>query len=545
MLAVGAGHATSALDRRQILTTAQNNISDSFIPPTTQRWTLSVEAQVQGPTQQGTLQPRCTVQICLGSGICGTAKALTTTWSTVTLVTRLTANEAQTVIFVNSCSGPANVALRSMSVPGRFLAVTTTAVRTAFASTLAPETQTMTLDASTVVSTFRPPPNTETLTLEVSTIVSTFYPPTPSSSSSSESSTSTLEPAPEPEPEPEPNIWFSLSAINYCSEGNSAIFSTPDSKDWLIFLAGSSLGFGLYSGDPTASFAPTSGVRMCAKVERTGIEQCAYDVLEVTSLRSQDIITLTCPDPAPPRPDLSTPIPLNIRTSASSPNLVIQIGCEPGNYCLSYAIQGNSQNNDFSYPILSPMARLRVKVFGSNMRYAEWKIAFSGAAPRTRYQPNTQWLDITVPVGASRIDLQASGMYSGTAPEPEPEPEPEITVGTHNRCLQQPHFLQRVSGPSSEHLYFLEPLRGGSVMLYSRDPTMRIERPGPICVFFFPSWYQPMRQRQHCCWSAARPGVLSAEVPGTADVVSVESREQMHTGAGFYAHGTVWSSLDT
>lgn len=392
------------------------------------------------------------------------------------MVSRLTANETQTAIFVTSCSGSANVALRRMSIPGRFLALTTTAVRTTTA-TPPPETRTITLDASTVITTMIPPAETETTTQEASTITTTFYPSTTSSSLSSSSSESIIEPEPELEP------YFSISAGNMCPPGNSAIFSTPDSKDLLILPPSMAVGTTIYSSNPSVSFAPTSGGRMCVRVDRTGSQQCGFDVVEAPGLRANDWITITCPDPFPPSPDLSSVIPLVIQTSPSCPNLVVQIGCEPDNYCNSFVNQGlgNSVIRDLRYPILSPTARLRVKVFGSSMRFAQWSVSFSSGPARNYYQANTFWLEASVPTGASSIDLQAVCFYQGETPEPEPEPEPQpdITFRTRSDCDQDVNVFFSV--PGSPQQFALDSGLTFESRASSASPSVTYTRTGPLC----------------------------------------------------------------
>lgn len=123
---------------------------------------------------------------------------------------------------------------------------------------------------------------------------------------------------------------------------------------------------------PSVSFSMTGGANMCVLIERSNFRECGYEDI-ATGLQSEDTIILTFPDANPPsQPDLSNSVPLRIQSSGSGENMIMQIGCEPDNYCLSYLVTSGSSDQALSYPVLSTAARLRVKVFGSDdMSYAQ------------------------------------------------------------------------------------------------------------------------------------------------------------------------------
>lgn len=228
-----------------------------------------------------------------------------------------------------------------------------------------------------------------------------------------------LQPAPEPEPEPEPSA-LGLTTNNLCY--SNALISSPGEPDLFKFPGGSSVGFigRVFPDDPRLIYDSLSGRQMCAIIDRTGVSQCGIDGIVASDLIDGDYVRLECPDNGPPRPDVDTTIPVSVGTTQTSPNLVIQVGCEPDSYCLSYT-SGAFAYHTFDYPIFSPMARLRVRIFaatGNNQRlsYAQWSVRFSGGPQESFYQPKGEWLYITVPTDATSVEIQGNGFEEGSIP---------------------------------------------------------------------------------------------------------------------------------
>jgi len=126
----------------------------------------------------------------------------------------------------------------------------------------------------------------------------------------------------------------------------------------------------------------------------------------VTGIVDQDVVQLTCPDSPPPLADMSTTIPLSIYTGPSCPKLLVQIGCE-GTYCQGLGYVEGSQNLALSYPMLSPAARLRVRILRTAYSSVKWTVSY-GDDPTFLDQANSQWLDIAVPGEATQIALRTS-----------------------------------------------------------------------------------------------------------------------------------------
>lgn len=145
---------TAAIEKRQTIIPTQHNISQVITPLTTGRWTASIDAQLQSSPSLGPLVPKCTLAICTAVNICGAQKAIGDSWATFKLNVQLRANEPQTISFVTTCSTPAYVALRNIVIPGSGAgaAATVTTMRTTTA-TPPPGTETITMPASTAIST--------------------------------------------------------------------------------------------------------------------------------------------------------------------------------------------------------------------------------------------------------------------------------------------------------------------------------------------------------------------------------------------------------
>lgn len=155
--------------------------------------------------------------------------------------------------------------------------------------------------------------------------------------------------------------------VNSCPLDNPVIFGTSREPDWIILRAGDSFDSNVPAGDGSATFTPLGGYRTCALSTLDTATACGTELFQLTGIVDQDVVQLTCPDSAPPLADMSRTIPLSIYTGPSCPNLLVQIGCE-GTYCQGLGYIEGSQNVALSYPILSPAARLRVKILRSFYR---------------------------------------------------------------------------------------------------------------------------------------------------------------------------------
>lgn len=185
---------------------------------------------------------------------------------------------------------------------------------------------------------------------------------------------------------------------------------------------------------------------MCALGVSSTALACGTEAFSLTGIFDQDVVQLSCSDSPAPQPDLSRTIPLSIRTGYSCPSLVVQIGCN-GSYCQGYGYPGAQQTIALAYPVLTPVARLRVRVLSSGSTSTQWT-AFFGGDVIFLDQVNSQWLEVAVPQDANQIDLRASCMA-------EPLLE-KIYVVVYNYCegtniivsspIQQPISLPYYSG---------------------------------------------------------------------------------------------------
>lgn len=143
-----------------------------------------------------------------------------------------------------------------------------------------------------------------------------------------------------------------------------------------------------------------------------GYRQCGNGPLTVSIRRLYfwDHLMVECPNEIPPpQIDVTQSIPLNVGTIGNGCfDYIVQIGCEPGNYC-----QGTFSSGDvaLSYPILSPMARLCVKALGAS-RGSTWTLARQldpagdYVEPVDYLQRRGDWLEITIPGDSIAISLQ-------------------------------------------------------------------------------------------------------------------------------------------
>jgi hypothetical protein len=194
--------------------------------------------------------------------------------------------------------------------------------------------------------------------------------------------------------------------VNSCSLDNPVIFGTSREPDWILLRAGESFDFNVPAEDASAVFTPLGGYRTCATGSLSTATACGTETFQLTGIADQDIIQLSCPDSPPPLADMSTTIPLSIYTGYSCPNLLVQIGCE-GTYCQGLGYIEGYQNVALSYPMLSPAARLRVRILRSAYSSIKWTASFGGD-PTFVDQTNSRWLDIAVPGDASQINLRTS-----------------------------------------------------------------------------------------------------------------------------------------
>jgi hypothetical protein len=209
---------------------------------------------------------------------------------------------------------------------------------------------------------------------------------------------------------------------SYC--GSDALISSPRESDLFLFPANSGLGISagfVKSDDPIIIFTSLTGRQMCAVVERTGTRECGIDGIVASGLRDSDEIRLECPDNGPPRPVSDTNVIVSIGTTQTSPNLAVQIGCEPGGDCFSYTA-GNNAYRMFDYPVLKPMLRFRVRIFasighGQTLSYVQWTVRMLNRVDETYYQEKGEWLEISVPSDVGSISIEGNGFESGTPPE--------------------------------------------------------------------------------------------------------------------------------
>lgn len=132
-------------------------------------------------------------------------------------------------------------------------------------------------------------------------------------------------------------------------------------------------------------------------------------------------MTISCPDNGPPRPDADVAIPASIGTTSISPNLAVQIICESGSYCVSRARSNSGAYVELDYPIFSPAARFRVRIFvgagnGQFLSYVEWQVGFSGEAQQMYYQPKGKWFQVVVPLDATSVQISGNAVVNGEMP---------------------------------------------------------------------------------------------------------------------------------
>jgi hypothetical protein len=239
------------------------------------------------------------------------------------------------------------------------------------------------------------------------------------------------EPTPEPTPGPPPNTEILFSLANNCVDIYNianALLGVPRDSD--LFLALSDSGSsptraGFDSDNPKLIFTSLTGRKMCAVVQRTGTRICGTDNVVVSDLEENDFLSLDCPD-APPYPVVDSGISVSLFTHETSPNLVVQLGCEqPGGPCFSYTTKNNA-HLELQYSLLKPMLRFRVRVFtsiadGQRLNYVEWQVRISkGPDIRPKvsyYQPKGQWLDISILSDATYIEIHGYGSKIGSIPE--------------------------------------------------------------------------------------------------------------------------------
>jgi hypothetical protein len=171
-------------------------------------------------------------------------------------------------------------------------------------------------------------------------------------------------------------------------------------------------------------------------------------------------------------------------------NLALQIDCVPGNPCSAYSLDGGSHSFNVPYPVTSPTTRLRVRAFGSlppsHMFYAEWSVQFSGGLASILIQDNAQWLDITVPEGATSIHLYGSAFFE-PRPEPTPDPPPAtgLNLGMPNLCGSD----ALISSPRESDLFYFAANSGIGIsagFVTSDDPRIIFTSltGRTMCVFF-------------------------------------------------------------
>jgi hypothetical protein len=195
--------------------------------------------------------------------------------------------------------------------------------------------------------------------------------------------------------------------INLCPQPNPAIFGTTSQPESTILRAGDSSDFNVPANDASATITPLGGYRMCALGVTSLATACGTDPFTLTGIVDRDIVQLSCTDDPAPQPDFTTSISLTIRTGPSCPsNVVLQIGCER-TYCQGFGFVGQPQSYALSYPVMSPAARLRIKVLDTGSPSTQWSAIFGGGVIFLD-QVNQDWLEIAVPDGASQIDLRTS-----------------------------------------------------------------------------------------------------------------------------------------
>jgi hypothetical protein len=254
------------------------------------------------------------------------------------------------------------------------------------------------------------------------------------------------------------------NVVNLCPAENPAIFGTTSAPESLVLRAGDSSDFNVPIGDASVMFTPLGGSRMCALATLGTVTACGSDGLsafQLTGIVDQDVLQLFCPDAPAPLPDLSTTIPLNIITGYTCPNLLVQIGCE-GSYCQGLGYVGGSQNVALAYPMLSPAARLRVRVLGAGSTSINWAVSF-GPDVTFADQVNPQWLDIAVPDNAAQITIRT---FCTTQ-----TPLQRINVAVVNYC---PGTILTITNPTHDS-FTLQYQMGAYLTTYLEFPRYTID----------------------------------------------------------------------
>lgn len=195
---------------------------------------------------------------------------------------------------------------------------------------------------------------------------------------------------------------------------NSLVLSEPSSRDRTAVRSFSNFPFTLPASEPVASFVTLDAQRICVYTERGGYNQnsCGVDNVSIGSLQDNDIVRVECTDSAPALDFSENAIPISLSMSIESKWIAIQIGCEQGNACTSWSNFGSVDGFYLTYPVITPRACLRVKIFGadwpSRMYYVRWSVSFSGGPQESYIQDNGNWLELTVPFSATSIDLQGA-----------------------------------------------------------------------------------------------------------------------------------------
>lgn len=413
---LAVGNPSLPLNRRQSISILQSNISETFTPLVTQRWTISVDAQVQLPA---TTAPTCTLQICLANGACGSKRAITQTWSTFSFVTRMTANEPQTAMFITSCSEPARVALRNIATPDRVLPATTTALL-GFTSSAQP-------------------PGTSSTSL------------------------STSDPATQPTPLPQEPASTRIRAINLCEYNRPILVSVPENPDYMLIAeSGVTYDLGLESGNERLSFTPLNGQALCPNVTRTGSGpavdsiQCSREGFTYAALPG-DMNTLDCESGPGPAPDLFNAVDIRIQTSGSCPAIIRQTGCQDaGDMCLLNVYEGTV---DSTFKFLR--GPLRIKAIGEGWTSASLQVTASNRATVSYMQERGSFVTIDQ-------DLLTTGTVIQIECDAPLQPK-VFSVDVLNTCTRQP-YIQAESMSYAR----LEPGTTGSILVSSGNKFAQV-----------------------------------------------------------------------
>jgi hypothetical protein len=61
----------------------------------------------------------------------------------------------------------------------------------------------------------------------------------------------------------------------------------------------------------------------------------------------------------------------------------------------------------------------RVRILGERLSFVEWRVGFSNGPVETTDLPKGLWLGLSVPLGATSIEIYGDGHESGSIPEEE------------------------------------------------------------------------------------------------------------------------------